>query len=296
VATPSNSAANIFTAALKSSSIFKSNFDFIRLVSNNQVEKNLIPDGHERYCATVSISSSKKWPEAGSESPIQKNLTKEDLQNYRIIIGTLSVFGNLMQMSFPEDHFSHVIIDEAGQSTEAETLIPISLVAQHKGQVILAGDPLQLGPISNSRYVKSLNLNFSMMERLVETNKCYWKNSNGDYDPRFVTKLRINYRSIPSILKVYNDLFYKGELESAIDSHTSVEAEIFSIVMGIENLFYKPTNNLCGVFFVDVLKGKNRRVPDSSSWYNEEEINAIMSFLTRLVAGGVEFNDIGIVS
>ena len=57
VATPSNSAANLFTESLAKSQKLKGNHDFIRLVSNNQVENNLIPDTLLKYCATVSTSS-----------------------------------------------------------------------------------------------------------------------------------------------------------------------------------------------------------------------------------------------
>ena len=296
VATPSNSAANLFTTALIDSGMFKNPFDFIRLVSNVQVEKGLVPDYLKRYCATVSVNSKSTTGETWENSEMRKNITKDDIMANRICISTLSCFGSLMQMKIPDDHFSHVIIDEAGQSTEPESLIPISLLAQHKGQVILAGDPLQLGPCSNSRYVKNFKLDLSLLERLLDTNKCYAQNSKRQFNPLFVTQLKINYRSLPSILKVYNDLFYNSELECAINNKSSSEAEMFNILVGIENLFPKTINRSCGMFFVDVVKGKNRRVPDSCSWYNEEEMNSIISFLSKLNAVGIDFKDIGIIT
>lgn len=297
VATPSNSAANFFTSALKDFEELKSN-QFIRLVSNNQVEKNLIPDDLLKHCATVSISANSRHKRSETvetnTAGLKKNFTKDDIERCHICIATLSCFGGLMQMEFPENHFSHVIIDEAGQSTEAETLIPISLLSKDKGQVILAGDPLQLGPISNSRFVKRLNLDTSFLERLLTINSCYAQNTAKEYDPRFVTKLKINYRSLPSVLKVYNELFYNSELLSKDD--TSSEAELLSIILDIENIFPMKTGQSCGVFFVDVVKGKNRRVPDSCSWYNEEEMNSIISFLCKMKMTGIKFEQIGVVS
>jgi RNA helicase armi len=301
IATPSNSAANLFTSALVSSGMFKNPLDFVRFVSNNQVEKNLIPDDLQRYCATVSISATdsnrKKNPTYEIEGMgLRRNLTKFEIMGYRICIATLSCFGTLMQMKFPDDHFSHVIIDEAGQSTEAESLIPISLLTKSKGQVILAGDPLQLGPISHSRYVKFLKLDSSLLTRLLTSNSCYAQRSDKEYDPRFVTKLKINYRSLPSVLKVFNDMFYNSELEGAVNDETSSEAEMLSMILEIDILLPKPTGKPCGVFFVDVVKGTNKRQLDSCSWYNEEEINSITSVLAHLNMAGIEFKHIGIVS
>lgn len=41
-----------------------------------------------------------------------------------------------MEFCFPSvGHFTHVFLDEAGQATEPESLIPISLVSEKHGQV-----------------------------------------------------------------------------------------------------------------------------------------------------------------
>jgi helicase MOV-10 len=58
--------------------------------------------------------------------------------------------------NFPSKHFTHVFIDEAGQATEAESLIALAgifepeIVVENGGQVVLAGDPEQLGPVLRS--------------------------------------------------------------------------------------------------------------------------------------------------
>lgn len=134
------------------------------------------------------------------------------LLDYRIIIATLNCYGSLLQMKI-NDMFSHVFIDEAGQSVEPECLIPLNLLNKTESQCVLAGDPNQLGPILNSRFAKTFNFHFSMLERLLLHHpyyqQVYGPNCN-EFDRKFVTKLRINYRALPSVLKVYNDLFYKG--------------------------------------------------------------------------------------
>ena len=64
-----------------------------------------------------------------------------------------------------KNHFTHLFIDEAGFATEPETLIPVSLLNldpnktdQVLGQVVLAGDPQQLGPVIRSSQAEELGL------------------------------------------------------------------------------------------------------------------------------------------
>ena len=65
---------------------------------------------------------------------------------------------------FAHDHFTHVFIDEASQATEPESLVAIAGLmyvnsSMDRGkQVVLAGDPQQLGPILRSPYAKKLKL------------------------------------------------------------------------------------------------------------------------------------------
>ena len=75
---------------------------------------------------------------------------------YKVIVCTLVTAGRLVSANFPPDHFSHIFIDESGQATEPETLVAIAgvfesdLVLNDGGQVVLAGDPEQLGPVLRS--------------------------------------------------------------------------------------------------------------------------------------------------
>ena len=44
--------------------------------------------------------------------------------------------GILYSLGLPVGHFTHVFIDEAGQATEPEALIPLGLLAGTDGRVI----------------------------------------------------------------------------------------------------------------------------------------------------------------
>ncbi len=64
--------------------------------------------------------------------------------------------------------FRHIFIDEAGQSTEPETLIPLSGLCHFAGKartsestpirIVIVGDPQQLGPVIMSALSKDRGL------------------------------------------------------------------------------------------------------------------------------------------
>ena len=88
-------------------------------------------------------------------------------------------------------------------------------------QVILAGDPFQLGPVLQSRVASSYGLNVSLLERLI-SRPLYCRNEDkfsdhGCYDPLLVTKLINNYRSHPAVLKLPSAVFYHDELVPCAD-------------------------------------------------------------------------------
>ena len=61
-------------------------------------------------------------------------------------------------------HFTHVFIDECGQALEPEALVPVAgilggaIKSRPGGQVILAGDPMQLGPVCDTQRAEKLGL------------------------------------------------------------------------------------------------------------------------------------------
>lgn len=298
VAAPSNSAANIIVERLIESGRYKGG-DFVRFVSFNQIEKDLIPEHLKKYCATIDIGydDGQAHNTVSSESGMRLNCSKSIIVQYKIYISTLSSLGPLMNIQFPQDHFTHVIIDEAGQTVETESLIPISFVSRNKGQIILAGDPKQLGPVLTSRLSKQIGFHKSFLERLSEHD--YYQPLFGpnkdEFDGRFVTKLKKNYRSLPSILKIYNDLSYKGELEAEVNEEESPEMKLLESID--ETLWNRSTADpKCGVFFVNVSNGKNLRTVESCSWLNNEEASRIFFFICKLDKLGVAMKDIGIVS
>ncbi|KAF6037108.1 MOV10 [Bugula neritina] len=136
-------------------------------------------------------------------------------------MATLVSSGRLVSAEL-NDHFTHLFIDEAGFATEPETVIPLALLDPREGQLVLAGDPEQLGPILRSSTSKYYGFGTSLLERLMAMEMGLYSKTES-YNPDFVTKLIRNFRSHPEIFKIPNELFYDGELTAHADE---VEREI----------------------------------------------------------------------
>ncbi|KAM3933121.1 helicase MOV-10 [Leptodactylus fuscus] len=198
---------------------------------------------------------------------------KNELMKYRVIITTLVTAGRLVSAQFPSGHFSHVFIDEAGHSVEPECVTAIAgiLDVMVEGQLVLAGDPKQLGPVLRSPLAIENGLDISLLERLMTQNPLYGK-SNGSYNPQFVTKLLLNYRSHPDILSVPNELFYDKELQAKADE---------MVTRAYCNWEKLPMKNF-PIIFHHVL-GKDEREGNSPSFFNVHEIEVLVSYLQDLL-------------
>ncbi|KAG1973810.1 helicase MOV-10 [Pimephales promelas] len=197
---------------------------------------------------------------------------KEDLMSYKILVSTLVTAGRLVSGGIPVDHFSHIFVDEAGHAVEPETIISVGgLLNAETGQLVLAGDPKQLGPILRSPFAIKYGLGLSLLERLMTQNELYQKGTTG-YDNRYVTKLLRNYRSHPSILKVPNELFYDGELLSCAD-----------VISSNQYCSWEPLPKPGFPVIFHGVVGKDDRESNSPSFFNISEINIILDYLKKLL-------------
>lgn len=73
------------------------------------------------------------------QNGVRMSVRASEVGRHRIIIATCAVVGSLYTMGFPPGHFTHIVIDEAGQISEPEIMIPLSLLDVHTAQTILAG-------------------------------------------------------------------------------------------------------------------------------------------------------------
>jgi len=195
---PSNSAADLIAERLHMSGFIQEG-DMVRLNAIQRAQS--MPESITPYCTDTD----------------QLDMAAR----YRVIISTCSTAGQLYSLGLRAGHITHVFVDEAGQATEPECLVAVGLAAGEDGQVILAGDPFQLGPVLQSRVASSYGLEISLLERLINR-PLYCRNEDkfsdhGCYDPLLVTKLINNYRSHPAVLKLPSAVFYHDELRPCAD-------------------------------------------------------------------------------
>uniref|UniRef100_W5LB03 RNA helicase n=1 Tax=Astyanax mexicanus TaxID=7994 RepID=W5LB03_ASTMX len=238
-------------------------------------------DGHHLYRLCASSRDPRTMPQKllkhsnwdeGQDSFILPS--KETLMGYSVIVVTLITAGRLVSGGVPVGHFTHVFIDEAGQAVEPECVVGIAgLLHPEKGQVVLAGDPQQLGPILRSPLAQQHGLGLSLLERLMTQNSLYQKTHDGSqaYNSCFVTKLLRNYRSHPAILEIPNELFYDNELQVFADQ---MEREAFC------HWEHLPKQGF-PVIFHGVM-GKDEREANSPSFFNVSEIEVLISYLQKL--------------
>ncbi|KAL7635976.1 UNVERIFIED_CONTAM: hypothetical protein RMT77_013794 [Armadillidium vulgare] len=243
-------------------------------------------------------------------------ITSSDLKvaiRHRIIVSTAISSGLLYTARIKNGHFTHVIVDEAGQLTEPETLVALNFVNSESGQIVLAGDPKQLGPVVVSSIAKKFGLNISFLLRLCSSviyqpqdrnlrkvymddiqqedevdlnhNQQMKQKADSLYDSGLVTLLTKNYRSHPDLLYIPSKLFYNSLLSPSSENNK-------------KNTFLdwkELPNPTCPIIFHPVI-GENVQEGDSPSWFNPSEVFMVCHYVLHILKFGVDPHDIGIIS
>lgn len=150
------------------------------------IEVAAVFEAAREMCAACRDVRSKR------SAAIEKALLAHSL----LVFSTLSASGRPLLQG---QGVQTIIIDEACQSTEDLSLIPLHRHVQH---VVLIGDPQQLPPTVKSKAAQELLYGRSTFERLV----------SAGCSPRL---LDIQYRMHPDILAWPNDYFYGSKVRSS---------------------------------------------------------------------------------
>lgn len=211
ICTHSNSAADLILEKLLQTNRLRSD-ELIRIVSKRQA--HAIKPELQPYCGTLARPDPEGQP---NDKYMPAFVDLASLLSFRIVIGTVGYVGNFYDLRVPHKHFTHLILDEAGQCRESETLVPMTIMENHTSQVILVGDDKQLGPVIHWPTLETCGLGESLFERIMNTP--IYDPTSPEYNCVLSSQLSYNYRSIPSIMKLYNNLFYNDSLKAIVSVH-----------------------------------------------------------------------------
>ncbi|XP_052190546.1 probable RNA helicase SDE3 [Diospyros lotus] len=263
VCAPSNSAADhILESLLDKKVIAIEKNDTLRLNALTRSFEDINPD---LLCFCFIEESTFKCP------PLK------DLLRRRIIISTYMSACLLYVEGVRPGDFSHILLDEAGQASEPETMVPLSHFCKRGTVVVLAGDPMQLGPVILSNEAETCGLGMSYLARLFEST--FYDIGNRNY----VTKLVRNYRCHPEILHLPSHLFYGGELIAAKDDTRPVTwADLLP-------------NSKFPILFIGI-QGCDEREGNNPSWFNRFEASKAVEIIKKLTDRGLNAEDIGVIT
>jgi helicase MOV-10 len=94
--------------------------------------------------------------------------TLEHASQFRVVVATCVGAAFAHNIGMTAGHFDYIFVDEAGQGTEPEAMVPIKGMAGERTNIILSGDPKQLRPVIRSAVAAELGLGKSYLERLME--------------------------------------------------------------------------------------------------------------------------------
>ncbi|KAH0508329.1 putative helicase with zinc finger domain [Microtus ochrogaster] len=160
-----------------------------RVYFRNRWVKTVHPVVHQ-YCLIASAHSTFQMPQ------------KEDILKHRVVVVTLNTSQYLCQLDLEPGFFTHILLDEAAQAMECETIMPLALATKNT-RIVLAGDHMQLSPFVYSEFARERNLHVSLLDRLYE-----------HYPAEFPCRILLceNYRSHEAIINYTSELFYEGKL------------------------------------------------------------------------------------
>ncbi|KAJ3076763.1 DEAD-box type RNA helicase [Podochytrium sp. JEL0797] len=212
----------------------------------------------------------KRLEREGSSDHIRSRIKASLLLEADVIMATLSGAGHDIVSTLQNFEFPTVIIDEACQSVELSSLIPLRYGAK---KCILVGDPMQLPPTVLSPTAKRFGYENSLFQRIM--------GMHGDS----VCLLSIQYRMHPHISSFPSQQFYKSRLLDAEDMSNKC------IAPWHQNAEY-PTYRFLNV-------GWGRELRERHSLYNPDEIIACVNLVAKLCIAfpGLKFaSRIGVIT
>lgn len=191
----------------------------------------------------------------------------EIIEDADIVLSTLN---NSADERLRNYHFSYILVDEAAQALEADTLLPLIHQAQ---MVVLIGDDKQLGPVIHSERADAAGLSISLFQRLHSL----YQNSP------FITLLNEQYRMNEKLYEFPNRKFYENKMITKVK------------VLPDENIIQNipwPKKDFPSFFYN--VSGNEKK--ENNSYYNQEEVLSVFQCVNKLIENKVELKNIGVIT
>lgn len=192
-----------------------------------------------------------------------------------ILLATLT---GLNSSQIGQQQFDVCVIDEAGQSVEPATWIPLTRAKR----VVLAGDHQQLPPTVLSQTAAQAGFSRSMMERLIV------EQSDNAADTPISHQLTVQYRMHQEIMGFSSNEFYEDSLvaDASVAQHLLVDLGVNGDVDLAKT----------AVTFIDTAGAgyEDEQEPDGNSRQNPQEATLVAAQALQLRDAGV--GDIGIIT
>lgn len=185
--------------------------------------------------------------------------TKAAIDIHNIVITTTTMAYNLHHLRVPQGLFTHIFIDEASQMLECDALIALSL-AGPKTRVVLAGDHMQMGPklFSVDDHHRS---NHTLLNRLFH----YYQGQKCEAAVKSRIIFSGNYRSTKEIVDFMSTHLYVGRDD---------------IIQAVRNVPPPADGRALRLHHV---RGECVSDPTSLSWYNKDEVAAVVQEVQNLM-------------
>lgn len=194
------------------------------------------------------------------------------LDQANVVLSTLTAIDSAI---LGQRQFSMCVIDEAGQSTEPATWIPLPRVQR----LVLAGDHQQLPPTILSAQAEAEGFGVSLLEQLMLR--------NGEQIAR---RLDVQYRMHEEIMGFSAAEFYDGTLQA----DASVQQHLLCDLPGVTRTALTET----AVTFIDTAGASydEVQIDESASRSNPQEAILVTNKVQQLLAAGVQAADMAVIT
>jgi predicted DNA helicase len=211
---------------------------------------------------------------------LEAQATRKLLDDTTVVCATNATAG----ASVLEDYkFDRVVIDEATQSIEPATLIPMI-----KGsRFIMAGDHQQLPPTVLNRDAQE-SLQITLFERL-----------RAQYPSEMNRMLTVQYRMHESIMAFPNQAFYDAQLKAhpSVARHSLANYELNNRDSGLPSWVANAIKPEPVSLFLDTQDtAKEEQAPRSHSYRNPTEASVLYQLGEALINAGLAPHELGIIS